>query len=523
MSLNRDQIIFPGIVYDDQDPTMLGRLRVIPETKDYDSIIKSVPNWDELNDRWSSKDPIIFLPLLPFYVSQIPKRGEYVHIIYQDKNFPLENKFYVQGPFSTPMASPGESYQGMKKFLAAGDRIKDHKSIKTLNGQYRQDYSKGVFPEPGDNSLLGRGSADVVVKENEVLIRAGKTNSLSLGELPIGNELRSFLQLSNFPQTKVLGEPETEVRLQEIIKVVKKMVVWQITNLENSQNVFNGWVRLHKIIPTSPMVTTANFKPDTITKLLGSGTNYGDTLEEITFNLVSFDDAVYLINKFIEGVFNGYLDITGYTVNNQQNFSNDSFPFIVTPSKQTYEKGRQFSASTVSDDVVELANYVRFHSKIKLATGKSKSGFFLVSENKNGKPLIGPQSEIKKETITPSNFQNSAITYGVLGAQKVYLLSHNTAGPKGEITLRETLYGIPQDKFIGNEKSLSNMTYPTVRGDELMTLLRKIFAFVTGHVHPTSNHTPIPITEGGGQTSEEIRAILADAENNILNQNIRIN
>jgi hypothetical protein len=344
-----------------------------------------------------------------------------------------------------------------------------------------------------------------------------------LGELPIGNELRSFLQLSNFPQTKVLGEPETEVRLQEIIKVVKKMVVWQITNLENSQNVFNGWVRLHKIIPTSPMVTTTNFKPDTITKLSGSGTNYGDTLEEITFNLVSFDDAVYLINKFIDGVFNGYLDITGYTVNNQQNFSNDSFPFIVTPSKQTYEKGRQFSASTVSDDVVELANYVRFHSKIKLATGKSKSGFFLVSENKNGKPLIGPQSEIKKETITPSNFQNSAITYGVLGAQKVYLLSHNTAGPKGEITLRETLYGIPQDKFIGNEKSLSNMTYPTVRGDELMTLLRKIFAFVTGHVHPTSNHTPIPITEGGGQTSEEIRAILADAENNILNQNIRIN
>ena len=530
--INRHQIIFPGIVYDDQDPTMLGRLRVIPETKDYDAIIKSVPDWNELNDRWSSKDPIVFLPLLPFYISQTPKRGEYVHIIYQDKNFPLENKFYVQGPFSTPMASHGESYQGMKKFLAAGDSIKDHRSIKTLDGQYRQNSSKGVFPEPGDNALLGRGSADIVVKENEVLIRAGKTNSLSLGKLPEGNELRSFLQLSNFPQTKVLGEPETETKLQEIIKVVNKMVVWQITNLENSQNVFNGWVRLHKIIPTSTMVTTANFKPDTITKLSGSGINYGDTLEEIVFNSVSFDDAVYLINKFISGLFEGFLNIPTEVITNlnvqgyhpnQQNFSNDSFPFIVTPSKQTYEKGKQFFAPTVSDDVVELTNYVRFHSKIKLTTNNSKSGFFLVSENKNGKPLIGPQSKIIKETFTPTEITPSPITYGVLGAQKIYLLSHNTAGPKGEITLRETLYGIPQDKFIGNEKSLSNITYPTVRGDELMTLLRKIFVFVTGHVHTASNHIPNPMTEGGSQTSEEIRAILANSENSILNQNIRIN
>ena len=232
---------------------------------------------------------------------------------------------------------------------------------------------------------------------------------------------------------------------------------------------------------------------------------------------------IYLINKFVTGLFEGHLDITGHTINNQQNFSNDSFPFIVTPSKITYETGTILKPNSTITEIAEFNNYVNFYSKIKISPALTKSGWFLVSGNKNGKALLGPQSKIKKERYTPAEFTPSSITYGVLGAQRVYLLSHDSTGPKGRISLQQTLYGIPQDKFIGDEKSLSNITYPTVRGDELMILLRKIFSFVKGHVHAIATVPPIPVASGNGQTTTEIDEILNGAENSILNQNIRIN
>jgi hypothetical protein len=417
------------------------------------------------------------------------------------------------------MTTPFEYYQGAKKFLATGDRIKEGMSIKNQNGEYRNNNSKGVFPEPGDNALLGRGTADVVVKENEVLIRAGKTKELRKDTFPEGNQNRAFLQLTRFTQTKVNLAPEVQSRLVENIQVVKKMIVWDIINLENAVNKFTGSVKLYNLKP-STKVNTQNFKFDTILDLT-SGEDYGAELESISFSTTSLEESVKIINSFISKVYNPSILFTGITINNPQNLGG-TFPFIVTPSKQTYEVGKKFSPGNLLGEILEYINYRSFYNKINL-NNSEEFGWFLVSENKGGKPLFGPQSDFKEEIIQPSKFENEDITYGALGAQRIFLLSQNSRSPKGIIDLSDTLYGIPQDRFIGAGQTLYDKTYSSVRGEELVKLIEKIVEFLNNHVHPYANMVPDEATQGSKTTKTSINQLLADVNNTVLNQNIRIN
>ena len=518
---NRHQILFPGFVLDNQDPMMLGRIRVIPETKNYQDVIKSVADYNDDTDKWSSKDPLVFLPLLPFFINQIPKIDEYVQLIYQNKKYEYQNQFYIQGPFSSPMTTPFEYYQGAKKFLAAGDRIKQGLSIKNLDGSYANTDSKGVFPEPGDNSLLGRGTADVIVKENEVLIRAGKTKELSTNAFPIADSNRAFLQLTRFTQTKKPLPEETKSRLVENIKVVQKMIVWDITTLSSQSN-FSGSIKLHKILPHSEKVNTKNFNYSTIADLK-IGEDYSNEIMSVEFKGKTFDESILIINNFISQIFNPNILFTGLTVNSENVKPSETFPIVITPSKQTYEIGKKFLPNSVVQDVMEYVNYRRFYHAINL-NSSSENGWFLVWDNKGGKPMFGPQADLVQETVYPSEFQNEDITYGALGAQYLYLLSQNaTIGDKQPINLSNTLYGIPQDKFIGVGDTLFNQTCSSVRGEPLMVLISKMIDFLINHVHPCAGKEPDENTQGAKTSKSEITALSNNANKNILNQNIRLN
>jgi hypothetical protein len=224
------------------------------------------------------------------------------------------------------------------------------------------------------------------------------------------------------------------------------------------------------------------------------------------------EEGISIINQFITGVNKGKITIDGYR---QFPYETDSrlvnqFPFYFRPTKNNIDK----LASSGTSDFNMVNNFFR---KIKLLPSNQQFGSVLVWKQN----VVGEQLTRKEVSERQTVYNKNPISYGTMVGDFLYLLSHKTDIPgKSKINLlpKETLYGITQEYFTGEIKP---NTDPMVRGNELMKLLTLIVNFLGSHVH-NINEAPIPV--GVDQTKlEDIRTILQDANNTILNQNIRIN
>lgn len=94
-------IFYQCIVLDNKDPLMLGRVRGRLVTDNNLDVLKSITNppWNEERDKWTQRDPLIFNPLLPYYIYQVPREKEMIQIIYVNNDFRYKNQYYVQNTF----------------------------------------------------------------------------------------------------------------------------------------------------------------------------------------------------------------------------------------------------------------------------------------------------------------------------------------------------------------------------------------------------------------------------------------
>lgn len=506
-------IFFQCKVLDVEDPMMLGRIRAVRLIDNYLDILKSItsPPWNEEKDIWTSRDPFVFNPLLPYFIYSTPKVDEMVQVMYMNKDFQYQNQYYVQNTFSSPTATFKEFYFGGNKFTGTGMQIKNPKPLKNQNGTFTdQEIHKGVFPQPGDNAILGRGSADIVVKQDEVLIRAGKFKGevLQPNVIPVANNNRGFLQISRFQSVKEKLDPRTVFELKENFLSVKYLIEWVITNPENTQDKFTGTIYLYQL------------KPDlsTSSKNLSVGSVIDEKLKTLMvsepFTNLSKSEVIRFINGFINDCNSKNATQTGKILFNQTS-SGERFPIYYRPNNLMYNKLIPSTPEGSIANATEIRNINDIYNSIKLQPSLDGGYGLIYAKNKVGTPL----TPVKK-VIPQSQYRTSQTTFAALGADRVVLLSQTSQIPgKGKINFDDTLYGISPEKF-GDE--IIPKTSSSVRGEELMELVNLIVKFLLTHTHAFPGLPPVPVTQDGTNATQ-ILSEIQNAANKILNGNIRLN
>lgn len=511
-----NRIIFYGECIDTKDPLGLGRIRAILKSENTADREKSFNESKKISvdDLWTTKDPFVIRPLLPVFINTVPKKNEYVHLIYSnidDKS--NKDKFYIGGVFSSLTTLENEPYESSVGNSNLGVRNKENKKLRNhKNGEEFDANNKGVYSLPEDISIDGRGSADIVVKDNTVLLRAGKYNSVPKPNVyPIANNTRAFLQLSKFDQKTQYGTPETLYKFTFKHKSIKLLVEYNVINPDNTANSYTGSVNIYTLKPNEK-TNTKNF--DNLSDVEGEKS----LLKIFSFTAEPKENVVKLINSILDGVSNGLipkLNDIAPSVNPVGPLQLDkglSFPYYFRPQPSLFNILNSQTSSTASK--IFIGNLMM---GVAAVSTDATPGYGLVyDESKKQSVPFTPE----KNVVIPQEKIKLNNTSSLLGGDYVYLLSHKSVKKStGKIDLKDTLYGIGEN-VISDE--IEPKTSSSVRGEELVELLNLIVQFLITHVHPYHGMQPNPQSLNG-VTADKLLEELRNANEKILNKYIRIN
>lgn len=129
-----------------------------------------------LDNKFVNADIPWSYPLIPRMIHMMPKVGEVVRIIIEDTKYPYNMRYWTGSVISQHQKINFDSYNTALSTTPVSPFSPD-KSI------YKIPTAKGVFPELSDIAIIGRVNTDVILKDNNVLIRAGKHISSDITQL----------------------------------------------------------------------------------------------------------------------------------------------------------------------------------------------------------------------------------------------------------------------------------------------------------------------------------------------------
>lgn len=511
-----NRLIYIGECIDSNDPMGLGRIRAVLKTENTTDREKSVNDAIGVVEPWSSKDPFVVRPLLPVFINTSPKETEYVHLIYSNADDKSNrDKFYIGGVFSSLTNINQEPYNSAVSLSNLGSRNTPPKKLRNPETGVEFDKkNEGVYSLPQDVSIDGRGSADIIVKNDTVLLRAGKFNGEPTPNVyPIANDNRSFLQLTKYNKKTVYGTPEQLYKFNYKHKPVKLLVEYNVINPDNNSNAYTGGIYIYTLTPNEK-TGTQNLD------LTSNVENEKNLFQKFDFLGLTVAELTSLVNKILEGITEEMIpnlsDITS-SVTPLGPFKlpggrKQVFPFYFRPQPSLYNKLKSETSQT--NEKLFVANLM---TGIKLVQTDLTAGYGLVYDQSK-RPDVPFTPE--KQTVIPENEILLNNTASILGGDYLYFLSHKSSKKStGKIDLSDTIYGI-------NEFTLSDQIEPKtssiVRGEELVELLNLLVQFVIGHVHPYHGMVP-DSTSVNGVTADKLLEELRNANEKILNKYIRIN
>jgi len=501
------KILYRGQCIDNDDPLRLGRIRAIPKTDNITNIEKS----DEYVE-WSYNDPFVYLPLLPFFINTPPREDEYVHLLYSDIDKKQSNdRFYIGGVYSSPTRVNKETYDSSVSNLDFGSRNKKFKDLKGIKE------IKGVFAEPGDISLYGRGNCDIIIQDNTVVIRAGKNKNFNRVELPVKNNKRAFLQLSKFDQKTSYSEPEQKYVFKFDDSNLKKLIEYDIISSDDSGNNIVGAIYIYNLSQKNGVKASKmsfSRKIESIDKSLSTIVNCGingqpmsmkeftNVVKETLNNLIDKSSLSGLVNE----------DTTNISIVGPSRFdAGNMFPLYYRFEPTTYNNLTKSSTS----GKIKVNSLM---SLIETTPSQPNKGYGLVFSKKRESSVPYKPT---KEKITSQKTEKIDKSVGIIGGDEIYLLSHQTQKPNTpkKIDLEGTLYKIDENRIADEiEPKTSSM----VRGEELFEIIGLIVKYLATHTHAFPGLPPVPISHDGTNVSDILKELLIASEK-VLNQKIRIN
>jgi hypothetical protein len=503
------QVVNYGKVISNNDPMNLGRIRIEPvswQIEDQYSAFKA-PFSARLNETafWTTNDPFVFMPLLPLFIYQVPKVGEYVHVIYYNTELQDRNKFYIQGTFSSPNNTKFEPYDSSLAFTANGDRNSLPNNIRYSNGEYINIDQIGLYPNVDTIGLLGRYNSDILLPENGVILRANTILDGSDQLNPTFNKKHSFVSLQKYETRNVDNGTTTYFENNKVVQPIKYLIEYNVYGgLGTLSGNYSAYVYVYKISEYQPVYTNSVengwYEFPEISKI---GPIYK---EDYVFK--SFEDVVTGINNLIQRVNSGKFLIGNTLIDNV-------LPFVFQPEKSLYDK---YSLNDVSN-ATEAINAQRFITSVYLNKTDANVGLGLVC--KQGE--LGPLTEFTSFDVQNITSEPNPITYGINVSDISFWLSHDSQVPgtnKIDFDTADFSANTLSQQFI--EDVILPNTSSMVRGEQLLNLIELIVKYLITHVHPYHGMSPNQVSLDGTQ-SQKILAELFNASETVLNKNLRIN